>query len=255
VRPVRLTLIGHATVLVELDGVRLLTDPLLRGRVTFLRAEPGLPERGELGGLDAVLLSHFHRDHFDPASLRRLDSAALVVGPPGTAKRVGKLGFSRVRELSPGESVAVGDVTVRATKALHGRLPARFRSVALGFVVAGSERLYFAGDTDFFPELAELAEEGIDVALLPVGGWGPRLGAGHLDPLRAAQAARLVRPRVAIPIHWGSLRPIGLGPLRPRYLTEPGEAFARLTAGIAPDVEVRVVAPGETVELAGSGDA
>lgn len=251
----RLTLIGHATVLVELDGVRLLTDPLLRGRVTFLRAQPGSPAPVELGRLDAVLLSHFHRDHYDPASLRRLDPETPVVGPPGTAGRVGKLGFHRVTELSPGESVAVGDVSVRATKALHGRLPARFRGVALGFLVAGSERLYFAGDTDLFPELAELAGEGVDVALLPVGGWGPRLGAGHLDPLRAAQAARLVRPRVAIPIHWGYLRPVGLGPLRPRYLTEPGEAFARLTAGIAPGVEVRVVRPGETVEIAGSGDA
>ena len=79
----RLTLVGHATVLIELDGVRLLTDPFLRDRTAFLRThdrriDPDWSER-----LDAVLLSHFHRDHYDRPSLRGLDAALRVIGPSG----------------------------------------------------------------------------------------------------------------------------------------------------------------------------
>jgi L-ascorbate metabolism protein UlaG (beta-lactamase superfamily) len=248
----RVTLVGHATALVELDGVRFLTDPLLRTRRIFLRAarrdlDPAWSER-----LDAVLLSHFHRDHYDPRSLRLLDPETLVVGPPGTARRIRRLGRGAAAELRPGESTVVRGVTVRATEARHGRVPAPFRSIALGFLLLGSERLYFAGDTDLFPGLAGLASERLDVALVPIGGWGPRLGAGHLDPRRAAEAVRLVRPRVAVPIHWGFLRPLGLGRLNPRYLTHPGAIFARLAAEIAPDVEVRVLEPGETLEVGSS---
>lgn len=249
----RLTLVGHATVLIELQGVRLLTDPLLRDRRMFLRARRRPWDRAWTEDLDAVLLSHFHRDHYDPRSLRLLDPATLVAGPPGTAARLRRQGFHNVAELRPGESTAVNGITVRATRAQHGRLPPRFRPIALGFLVSGRERAYFAGDTDLFPGLAGLASERIDVALVPVGGWGPRLGAGHLDPRRAAEAVRLIRPRVAVPIHWGFLRPVGLGRLEPRYLTQPGEIFARLSAETAPDVEVRVLEPGESLEVAGSG--
>ena len=247
----RVTLVGHATALIELDGVRFLTDPLLRTRRIFLRADrrgldPAWSER-----LDAVLLSHFHRDHYDPRSLRLLDPETLVVGPPGTGRRVHPLGFGHVAELRPGESTDVRGATVRATEALHGRLPRPFRAIALGFLVLGSGRLYYAGDTDLFPGLGDLAAERLDVALVPIGGWGPRLGAGHLDPRRAAEAIRLIRPRVAVPIHWGFLRPLGTGRLHPRYLTDPGATFARLAAELAPGVEVRVLEPGETLEVPG----
>lgn len=248
----RLTTVGHATVLVELDGVRFLTDPLLRDRVAFLRAGPRATDPAWSRALQAVLLSHFHRDHYDPRSLASLDHSVLVVGPPGTAARLRRHGFSNVAELRPGESIGVSDVAVRATKALHGRMPAPFGSTAIGFVVSGSSRLYFAGDTDLFPELAQLASERLDVALLPIGGWGPRLGAGHLDPRRAAEALRLIRPRVAVPIHWGVLRPLGLGRLRLRYLARPGKTFARLAAEIAPEVEIRLLEPGQSLEIAGS---
>jgi L-ascorbate metabolism protein UlaG (beta-lactamase superfamily) len=128
-------------------------------------------------------------------------------------------------------------------------MPARFRAPALGFVLAGSRRAYFAGDTDLFPEMAELAADELDLALLPIGGWGPRLGAGHLDPRRAAEALRLIRPQVAVPIHWGVLHPIGVGRLKLRYLTRPGEQFAAHAAELAPQVDVRLLEPGESLEL------
>jgi L-ascorbate metabolism protein UlaG (beta-lactamase superfamily) len=94
--------------------------------------------------------------------------------------------------------------------------------------------------------MASLAEN-LDTALLPVWGWGPTLGSGHLDPRRAAEALRLLRPRRAIPIHWGTFRPIGMGWSRMRFLTHPPQAFARHAAEMAPEVEVRVVAPGRGI--------
>ncbi len=249
----RLTSIGHATVLIELDGVRILTDPLLRNRAGPLRTGPREVDRARLADLDAVVLSHFHRDHYDPPSLALLQPSTLVVGPPGTARRLGRRGHSRVSELLPGESVAIGDVEIRATPANHGRMPAPLRSVSLGFVVAGSAGLYFAGDTDLFPEMADLAADRLDVALLPVGGWGPRLGKGHLDPQRAVQALELIRPRIAIPIHFGLLRPLGLGHLDLTYLSKPGDLFARLAAEAVPEVEVRILAPGQSLVLEPGG--
>ena len=246
----RLTLVGHATVLIELDGIRLLTDPLLRDRTLVLRAEPRELDAAWSREVDAVLLSHFHRDHYDPRSLRLLEASTLVVGPPGTGRRVRRHGLTNIRELRPGESTLVGSVSVSATRALHGRVPGRFGSTALGFVVSGSKRVYFAGDTDLFPELAELASEELDVALVPVAGWGPRLGAGHLDPQRAAEAVRLIGPRLAVPIHWGLLSPVGVARFNPSYLRDPGETFARAVAELAPAVEVRILEPGESLELA-----
>ncbi|HTS15401.1 MAG TPA: MBL fold metallo-hydrolase, partial [Candidatus Sulfotelmatobacter sp.] len=94
----------------------------------------------------------------------------------------------------------------------------------------------------------------VDVALLPVGGWGPRLGRGHLDPESAAQAAADLRPSVAIPIHWGTLSPLGLhGAMGSRFHT-PGPAFAAAAARLAPGVTVHVLAPGDSMAIPGHHD-
>jgi len=95
----------------------------------------------------------------------------------------------------------------------------------------------------------ELLGEGLDLALLPVWGWGPTLGPGHLDPERAARAAALLSPRIAVPIHWGTLYPLGLARLRPGPLRSPGWEFAARMREIAPQVEARVLAPGESTSL------
>ncbi len=244
----RLTILGHATVLIELDGVRLLTDPLLRDRTLALRRD-SRPEESLWKEIDAVLLSHFHRDHYDPSSLALLDPSTVVIGPKGAQRRLRAAKFSTVLELRTHESVRVGGVDVRATRAAHGRTPAAVRSAANGYTVSGTSSVYFAGDTDLFPEMADLAAEHLDVALLPVWGWGPSLGKGHLDPERAAKALELIRPRLAIPIHWGVLRPLGIGRLKPRYLSEPGNDFARFAREAVPDVDVRVLAPGESIDV------
>jgi L-ascorbate metabolism protein UlaG (beta-lactamase superfamily) len=244
---IRITWIGHSTVLIELDGVKLLTDPLLRNRVAHLRRVVDVPP-GAGSNADAVLISHLHYDHLDLPSLRRLDRSLLLVVPRGARSLVARQGFQHVVEVEPGNSVEVKGVTVQATHAEHdgNRGPLGTKAAAVGFLVSGTGRVYFAGDTDLFEQMSELAP--LDVAILPVAGWGPRLPPGHLDPRLAAQALALLRPRVAVPVHWGTYRRIGLS-RDPAVLREPAESFVELAGEFAPDVDVHVVEPGGSVEI------
>jgi L-ascorbate metabolism protein UlaG (beta-lactamase superfamily) len=245
----RLRWLGHSTVLIELDGVRLLTDPLLRSRVLHLRRSQPLELDG-LAELDAVLVSHVHYDHLDLPSLRRLGRGITIVAPRGAGRLLDRRGFASVVELSAGEEIRVGPLVVQAVPAEHdARRLLGTRAEALGYVVAGSNRLYFSGDTALFPGMAKLSSA-IDVALLPIWGWGPSLGPGHLDPRSAAEALTLIRPKIAVPIHWGTYYPL-TSALRfpPAFLTAPGRAFVRAAAEIAPDVEVKTLPVGGTLPL------
>ncbi len=241
----RVTYLGHATTLVELDGVRLLTDPLLRRRVLHLRRSGPVPP---LGHVDAVLLSHGHQDHLDVPSLRRLPRETTVVVPTGLGRVVRARGFRDVREVEEGDEVELGGVTVRATHAdHHGRaLPGRSRA-AVGFALLGSGRVFFAGDTGLFEGMAGLVPD-LDLALLPIWGWGPTLGPGHLDPSGAAEALTLLRPRLAVPIHWGTLRP-AYRSTRAGFLRAPADAFVAAAHELAPEVDVRVLEPGESLDF------
>ena len=240
----RITWVGHATVLLELDGARLLTDPILRKRIAHLRTVHPPPDRDELGPIDAVLLSHAHRDHLDIRSLRRLGRGVPVLAAQGAVRSLRRRGFrGAVDSITAGETRTIGPLSVEATPAVHGR-----PGSAVGFLVRGSTTVYFAGDTDLFPGLAELADP-LDVALLPIWGWGPTLGEGHLDPEAAAEAVRMLKPRIVIPIHWGSLHPLGMSGAA--FLREPPETFLRLVHERAPEVEVRLLKPGEATSVEG----
>ena len=247
----QITYVGHATVLVELAGARVLTDPVLRSRLLLIIRRHGTLPADEVGtSLDAVLISHLHGDHLDFPSLRRLGPSTRIIAPFGAARTLARRGFRNVVELKPGESTRAG-VEISATPAIHdGR---RYRVgpqvAALGYVLdGGSRRIYFAGDTELFPEMGELSD-GLELTLLPVSGWGPRMSSGHLDPGRAAEAAAILRPRIAVPIHWGTLLRFDLAWRRPTQLTEPPLEFAAQVAELAPDVEVRVLDPGGSLEL------
>ena len=239
----RLTYVGHATVLIDLDGVRLLTDPILRNRVMHLRRAVPVPA-GALRGVDAVLVSHGHWDHLDLPSLDRLGRELPIVCPKGLGGLLRRRGFRAVTEVEVGEDVSVGALRVGAVHAEHegSRGPFGASAAAVGFVVTGSRNVYFAGDTDLFDGMAELA--GPDAALVPVTGWGTKVGPGHLDPTRAVEALRLLRPRIAVPIHWGTYATVGRSPGR-----GPADEFAALAAERAPDVEIRVLDPGGSMEL------
>jgi L-ascorbate metabolism protein UlaG (beta-lactamase superfamily) len=243
-----ITWIGHSTVLVELDGVRLLTDPVLRKRVLHLR-RIGPADQAALGEVDAVLVSHLHYDHLDMPSLRTIGRSLPVVVPRGAARMLRRRGFEQTVELARGEETRIGALTIRATHAEHGGRRGVFGAEipAVGYLVSGTARVYFAGDTDLFDGMGSLAP-GLDLALLPVGGWGSRLPPGHLDPRRAAEALRLLNPRFAVPIHWGTYRQLGLS-REPAEMRKPADEFERLAGELAPEVDVHVVPPGGSVEL------
>jgi L-ascorbate metabolism protein UlaG (beta-lactamase superfamily) len=249
--PDRLTFAGHATVLLELGGRRFLTDPVLRTRLVHLRRVVAPPAGDLIADLDAVLLSHLHHDHLDLPSLKRVDRSVPVVTARGAGRLARRAGFTDVIELRAGDTVEIAGIPITATFADHDgrRLPRGPRIPALGYVIGASPRIYFAGDTDLFAGMANLGD--LDVALLPVWGWGPSLGAGHLPPERAAKALTLLEPRMAVPIHWGTLRPVGLAGRMRDLLVDPPHAFAREAARLAPGVRVEVLEPGAAIELTG----
>lgn len=245
----QITYIGHATILIEQDGARLLTDPLLTNRVShLLRTSAALDV--DAPHLDAVLLSHLHADHLHMRSMRRLGKEQHIIAPRGAAAWLARHGFRRVTEIGAGEVIRVNGVDVEATPANHPPrpLPGRPRTECLGYVIHGRRDIYFTGDTDLFDGMAKIGER-VDVALLPVWGWGPTLGVGHLDPYRAAQALELLRPSLAIPIHWGTYFPAGLRPLLPDMVRQPPYEFASYAGRLAPEVQVCVLDPGDALDL------
>jgi L-ascorbate metabolism protein UlaG (beta-lactamase superfamily) len=250
---VRVTWWGHSTAWIEESGARLLTDPVLGDRVAHLRRRRG-PAPHDLEHPDVVLISHLHADHLHVASLRRLGAGTAVVLPAGAAAFVrGALGprfASRCVELGVGEEIKIAGIRVRAVPAAHDgrRGPwSRHRASAVGYVISGAATTWFAGDTGLYPAMAGLGP--VDLALVPVGGWGPTLGSGHLDPAGAVEAVRRVGVRWAVPVHYGTFWPLGFGRVRSHLFDGPGEVFAGLAARSAAGTLVRVLAPGETFAL------
>ncbi len=246
----QLSFLGHATVLVEMDGVRILTDPVLRERVGPIQRVVSPVHPRHLEGIDAVLISHAHLDHLDLPSLRTFGPETRIVVPLGAGRILRAPGL-RVEEIARDGSTQVGPVTLGATYADHSgyRPPFGPRAEALGFLLSGTRRVYFAGDTDVFAAMADLAP-GLDLALLPVWGWGPRLGPGHMNPARAAEALTLLRPRRAVPIHWGTLWAHGLGPIMRHRLFMPPRTFKEIASELAPDVDVHLIEPnGESIPI------
>ena len=239
------TFIGHSTVLLELDGMRILTDPFLRAGVGPIRRVAGPVDLDLIRDIDLVLLSHAHLDHLDRASLRLLTGSPQFLVPRGSAARAREGGALRVTELSVGERITIGPLQVTATQAVHdvARRPLGLPTAAVGFLIEGTRSVYFAGDTDLFPGMAAIAPD-LDLALLPIAGWGPRLGPGHLNPSRAAQALELLTPYAAMPVHWGTLWPAGLQRITGGRLLAPAVEFAAAARSAVPDVRLLLLEPG-----------
>ncbi len=240
----RVRWLGHSTVLLEMDGARLLTDPVLRPWVLHLRrAAPLVAEDRSTSTRCSSPISTTTTSTCPPCSGSTAASPSWCRG--ARRPRPGP-GFRSVEELEAGGSIRVGPALVRAVHAEHDSSRALgAKSDALGYFVEGSRRVYFPGDTDLFPEMASLAP-GLDLALVPIWGWGPSLGPGHLDPRRAAEALTLLRPRLAVPIHWGTYYPVQSTRWKtPAFLSEPVREFERCAAELAPEVEVRVLQVGE----------
>jgi L-ascorbate metabolism protein UlaG (beta-lactamase superfamily) len=244
------TYLGHSTLLFDLDGVRLLTDPLLRPQVTFLRRVVPPVDLSVIGDLDAVLISHIHYDHLDIPSLRKLGSGTRLIVPYGAKPILRKHGFDNVEEIRVDERVEVRQVQIQAVPAEHVRSRGPFGRTAdcLGYVLRGSASIYFPGDTRLFAAMADFARD-VDLALMPVWGWGYNKGKMHMSPRDAAEALQLLRPRLAVPIHWGTYAPVGARLLKPAYISFPPVEFTVWAGQFAPEVRVTVLNPGETLQI------
>jgi N-acyl-phosphatidylethanolamine-hydrolysing phospholipase D len=226
--------VGHSTLLLQLGGLNLLTDPMWSERASPLPfagprrwVPPGVPLDG-LPPIDAVLLSHNHYDHFDAPTIhalaRRHPSAAWCV-PLGLARALRELGVAEVREFDWWETgtlaLASGTLEVGCTPAQHfsARVPwDRNATLWCGFAVAANgRRVFFAADTGRHPEFARIGRRfgPFDVALMPVGAYEPRwfMRVVHMNPEEAVEALRELQegagmgaPPVMVPIHWGTFK-------------------------------------------------
>src|SRR5262245_23937337 len=246
-----LTFLGHATAVLRLGGTTVITDPVLRRWVGPLRRR-GSIDTGPVESVDVAAISHLHRDHLDRRSLRMLPPDAPIIVPRGAGRLAADAGVRRIIEVSAGDEISVGTLRIEAVPALHdprrGYTRLGPRAEPLGYVISSGERhAYFAGDTELFAEMTKLRP--LDLALLPVGGWGRSVGPGHLDPEDAARALILLRPKLVVPIHWGTYAPAGVGALwRDRLLSAPYK-FKWHAQELAPDVRVQVLQPGHGLTL------
>jgi len=250
----RVAFLGHATTLIELDGTRLVTDPVLRRQVGPLYRRVPQPLRGPLVDPDAILISHLHLDHYDPRSLRMFRRDTPVLAPVGARLSLHWRGFREIHEMAPGDVLRVGSVDIVATPARHRgtRHPLSARTPSLGYVVSGSHSIYFAGDTGLFSGMADIWPERLDVALLPVAGLGPWMPEHkHLSPRHAIAAMQLMDPRLVIPIHWGTYHLPGTVIMRMRrdlHRRAP-YLFMVQAATLEPQIHTVMLQPGESLGI------
>ena len=257
---------GHATTTIALNGRRVLTDPILTRRLAHLSRIGGPLPGADAMRADVAVVSHLHFDHLDVPSLRQLTRGTRIVAPRGAVRALSHSApdvAHRIEEVVPGDIVNLDGMRIRCVPAKHDgrRSPlSRFSGPALGFIIENDDaemptRIWFAGDTGLFAAMTQLAP--IDVAVVPVGGWGPSLGPTHLDPERAAEAVRRVGARDAIPVHYGTLWPSGLRHVHPasfrRGFADPGTKFAAELARASPSATAHVISHGQTVTIKGSG--
>lgn len=247
-----LTWWGHASTTVEIGGTRVATDPLLSDRLLHLRRYAASPVARAFEA-DVVLISHLHHDHLHLPSLRRFGREAPILVPRGGESLLRSVGRDRVWPVVPGDEVQVAGVRIRVLPATHdgGRGPhTKVAGPALGFRVDGGDRsFWFPGDTELRRDMAAVGH--VDLALVPIGGWGPTLEDGHMDPVDGATAVLAVGATVAVPVHWGTFWPVGLRRIaranHERLFTTPGQRFADALAG--EDVRAVLAAPGERLPV------
>ena len=246
---------GHSSASVELGGMTVATDPLLVGRLFHLRrATPAPPPRATRA--DVVLVSHLHYDHLHLPSLDRFGPDVAVVVPRGAPAAVSGLRGRRLVEVEVGQRVEVDGLQVDVLAAHHdGRRTKLARGgpvPAVGYrFTDGRTSSWYPGDTGVRADFA--AVEPVDLALVPIGGWGPTLGDEHLDPVEAADAVAQVGAARALAVHYGTFWPIAMRRLHPashhRLFVTPPERFRRALADAAPGTLALTPAFGERVLL------
>jgi L-ascorbate metabolism protein UlaG (beta-lactamase superfamily) len=245
----RVTFLGHATALIEMNGKAILTDPNLSRHIFFvIWRRTGIPVNiRDLPPLDLILISHGHYDHLDLPTLRKLPRKVPVLAAPGLEMVLKWARKSTVIALGKWKPYRLDDVVVTAVPAKHflGRPPLFPVSRYQGYVIEGDATVYFAGDTGLFDGMRKIGEKwDIDVALLPIGAYSPpSFRRHHMSPEDAIEAALMLRARAIVPIHWGSFR-LSLEPM-----SEPVERLTRAAEKAGVSSMLRILAPGQSISL------
>jgi L-ascorbate metabolism protein UlaG (beta-lactamase superfamily) len=246
----RMTWLGHSTLLIEVDGLKILTDPVFGERaspVSFAgpkRFHPVPAKLSELPELDAVLLSHDHHDHLCPSSVKELAKRRVpIVTSLGVGKHLERLGVevSRIVELDWWDTIVLpgGELSFTATPAQHfsGRgLTDRNSTLWSSWVMeTARHRLFFSGDTGLTEEFKEIHRRfgRFDATLLEIGAWHPAWGDIHLGPENALRAFEMLGGGTLVPVHWGTFD------LALHAWNEPAETLVRL----ASERQARVLTP------------
>jgi L-ascorbate metabolism protein UlaG (beta-lactamase superfamily) len=250
--PLQLRFLGHATFAINLDGQNIITDPVFTQTVTFLKRHSLPVNPNWYQSPDLILVSHAHLDHFHPPSLRKLNRQIPCLVAPGLKTKFMKLGFTKVTELPVSHTYHFKKLTLKAVYAKHqasflpGTKPI---SDCIGFLIMGSQTIYFPGDTDFYPQMKHLAKLKIDLCLIPIWGWAIDDHGLHLNPQKAVRALRLIKPKVAIPYHWGTFLPISFKLFFARFLIHPVNLFALEAQKLSPGVKIIILPPGNRFSL------
>ncbi|MFC1512191.1 MBL fold metallo-hydrolase [Candidatus Latescibacterota bacterium] len=231
---------GHSTVLVQLGGVNILTDPIWSRRPSPMPSffgprrymEHGI-EFEHLPDIHVVLLSHNHYDHFDRRTIRRFSPEVLFIVPLGFGRELNKLGKTNVVELDWWQEHRFRNITFACTPAQHyslRRLADKDRTLWCSWVFKnGSGSVFFAGDTGYFPGFAAIGSTygPFDLVCLPIGAYLPReyLSHIHMSPEEAVRAYHDLQGQIFLAIHWGTFN-LGDDPpdLAPRELLREIEA-------------------------------
>ncbi|QIK81764.1 hypothetical protein G7069_09250 [Lysobacter sp. HDW10] len=251
----RITWFGHSWSLVEIDGIRVLIDPIASVRASpfqFLGPErwfaPPMP-LSQLANVDVVLVSHDHYDHLDMASIKTLAKGPTrFVVPLGVGAHLERWGVdpARITELDWWEGAQVDAVTIHSTPARHasGRVnPQRNRTLWSGYAIAGPKhRVWYSGDTGLTDQFKEVGKRygPFDVTMIESGQYDARWPDWHIGPEQAIQAHLWARGKYMMPVHWGLFK------LARHGWTEPAERV--LAAGHCANVAVITPQPGMPFE-------
>lgn len=243
-----ITYIGHATVLIHLDNMNIITDPMFSKHLSWFfkrYVEPGIRFE-ELPPVSAILISHEHSDHLDKSTLRRFSKNIPVFIPKGLGKEIWKLGFRDVREMQTWQTANLEKLKITGTPAKH-----MFSRKCTSFIIEGSKTIFFAGDTGLTDEFSEIGRRfEIDLAVLPIGDYHPYLWfipgfskmtrKRHMAPDDIPKAIEMLKAQMVIPIHWGTFKISGT------RLNAPVKAMKKIISGNKLEDKVFILNHGET---------